>query len=418
MNLRDVCFVTSFVSIKTTNINTSSCPEFSLERGLRQGDPLSPLLLILVMEGLHLSLEKDLLTKPIKGVSVGRSCINLSHFFFADDVIILSEWNVQDLHNIMSTLNSFYQEYEPCVELERLDRKVHKKLSKWKASLLSIGDRFTLIKSVLGSLGIYYFSLFKAPETVINTLEKYNARFFWGGASEKRNMAWVRWDQALASHEKGGLNIGSLKAFNLALLQKWRWRFSTNPNLLWVNLIKVIHGFEAGFDGKGYATSGIWSTIVDLTNYLHSRNFLPKDVLKCHPGNGNKIRFWKDHWIGDEPLSIKYNRLYHLDVNENCLLDERYSEGAWNWNWLKPIISCRIHTMFQTLQVDLAHVICSSSQDVWKWNIVPVVPSLSSWTSWIEATPGPINKKRKLLVIIVCMFWTIWKFPNDVTFNS
>nr|GEX28441.1 retrovirus-related Pol polyprotein from transposon TNT 1-94 [Tanacetum cinerariifolium] len=164
----------------------------------------------------------------------------------------------------------------------RLKEKFTKKPSKWKASLLSIGGRFTLIKSVLD--------------------------FFWGGASEKRKMAWVRWDQALASHEKGGLNIGSLKAFNLALLQKWRWRFTTNPNLLWVKLIKAIHGFEAGFDGKGSATSGIWSIIVGSTNYLHSRNFLPKDILKCHPGNGNKIRFLKDHWIGDEPLCSKYNR--------------------------------------------------------------------------------------------------------------
>nr|GFB82265.1 reverse transcriptase domain, reverse transcriptase zinc-binding domain protein [Tanacetum cinerariifolium] len=227
--------------------------------------------------------------------------------------------------------------------------------------LLLIGGRFTLIKSVLGSLGIYYFSLFKAPETVINTLEKYRARFFWGGASEKRKMAWVQWDQALALHEKRGLNIGSLKAFNLALLQKWRWRFLTNPNLLWVKLIKAIHGFEAGFDGKGCATSGIWSTIVGSTNDLHLRNFLPKDVLKCHPGNGNKIRFWKDHWIGNEPLCSKYNRLYRLDVNENCLLSERYFKGTWNWNWLRPIISGRIHTMFQTFQVDLAPMILSSS---------------------------------------------------------
>nr|GFA30597.1 RNA-directed DNA polymerase, eukaryota, reverse transcriptase zinc-binding domain protein [Tanacetum cinerariifolium] len=370
-------------------------PEFSLERGLRQGDPLSPLLFILVMEGLRLSLGKDFLTKRIKGVSVEKPCINLSHFF-ADDVIILSEWNVQDLHNITSTLNSFYQvsglninnsksnlfgigvtddehheiahvtgcqaSFFPITYLglpigrgmnlvsswNVLIEKFTKKLSKWKASLLSIGGQFTLIKSVLGSLGIYYFSLFKSPETVINTLEKYHARFFWGGASEKRKMVWVRWDQALASHEKGGLNIGSLKAFNLALLQKWSWRFTTNPNLLWVKLIKAIHGFEADFD----------------------------DVLKCHPGNDNKIRFWKDHWIGDEPLCSKYYRLYSLDVNENCLLSERYFE------------------------VDLAPVIPSSSQDVWKWNLgsdgtfsvastrthidLSLIPSSDISTTWIK----------------------------------
>nr|GEV73457.1 hypothetical protein [Tanacetum cinerariifolium] len=299
---------------------------------------------------------------------------------------------------------------------------------------------------------LIFILVMEAPETVINTLEKYRARIFGGGASEKRKMAWVRWDQALASHEKGGLNIGC-------------------------------------------ATSGIWPIIVGLTNYLHSRYFLPKDVLMCHLGNGNKIRFWKDHWIGDEPLCSKYNRLYRLDLNENCLLSERYfevglapviissSQDVWKWNlgsdgtfsvastrthidlslipssdisttWIKDLtrkvnifhwrfnldrLPHRLNLSKHGLDIDsiicpvcnthvesaeLLFFSCDMASQIWRWictwcNIsVQVVPSLSSWTSWIEATPGPINKKRKLLVIIVCMFWTIWKFRNDVTFNS
>ncbi|GJU79067.1 RNA-directed DNA polymerase, eukaryota, reverse transcriptase zinc-binding domain protein [Tanacetum coccineum] len=183
------------------------------------------------------------------------------------------------------------------------------KLSKWKASLLSIGGRYTLIRSILGSLGIYYLSMFKAPETVINILKKYRARFFWGGSNEKKKMAWVRWENILVSRDQGGLGIGSLKAFNLALLQKWRWRFTTNPNLLWVKLIKVIHGYEAGFDGKGCPTSGIWSTIVGSTNYSHSHNLLPKDLLKCLPGNVSVIT--KAHGISNDlgplPLNLCSN---------------------------------------------------------------------------------------------------------------
>nr|GEU63186.1 reverse transcriptase domain-containing protein [Tanacetum cinerariifolium] len=42
--------------------------------------------------------------------------------------------------------------------------RVKKKLSKWKMKMLSIGGRLTLVKSVLGSLPIYNFSIFKVPK--------------------------------------------------------------------------------------------------------------------------------------------------------------------------------------------------------------------------------------------------------------
>ena len=213
--------------------------------------------------------------------------------------------------------------------------------------------RLTLIKSVLGSFGIYYLSMFKAPESIINTLERLRARFFWGGSDGNNKMAWVRWENSLASFEQGGLGIGSLKAFNLALLQKWRWRFTTNPELLWVKLITAIHGSEAGFDGKSCATSGTWSSIVGTTNYLHSHNLLPKDTLKCHLGCGSSIRFWKDLWLGDEPLCSRYNRLFRLDINENCLICDRYNEGNWAWQWQRPV-SGRTETLLHKLQSELA----------------------------------------------------------------
>ncbi|GKC39110.1 hypothetical protein Tco_1051494 [Tanacetum coccineum] len=58
--------------------------------------------------------------------------------------------------------------------------KFNKKLSCWKAKLLSIGGWLTLLKSVMGSLAIYYMSIYKVPATVLKMLESLRARFFWG----------------------------------------------------------------------------------------------------------------------------------------------------------------------------------------------------------------------------------------------
>ncbi|XP_071741452.1 uncharacterized protein [Rutidosis leptorrhynchoides] len=103
---------------------------------------------------------------------------------------------------------------------ESLINKYKARLSSWKASLISSGGRLTLIKSVMGSLGIYFMSLFKCPETILKQLEAIRARFFWGGNASNKEMAWVKWKSILASFEKGGLNVGSLKAFTITLLQK------------------------------------------------------------------------------------------------------------------------------------------------------------------------------------------------------
>nr|GEY38199.1 RNA-directed DNA polymerase, eukaryota, reverse transcriptase zinc-binding domain protein [Tanacetum cinerariifolium] len=54
------------------------------------------------------------------------------------------------------------------------------RLGNWKTKMISYGGRLTLIKSVLGSLVIYFFSLFRAPVSVLKSLESVRQRFFWG----------------------------------------------------------------------------------------------------------------------------------------------------------------------------------------------------------------------------------------------
>ncbi|GJT85864.1 putative RNA-directed DNA polymerase, eukaryota, reverse transcriptase zinc-binding domain protein, partial [Tanacetum coccineum] len=78
--------------------------EFSIKRGLRQGDPLSPFLFILVMEGLHNAISTAVSSGLIRGVKFGSPELTISHLFYVDDMIITTEWNANDLENIICVL--------------------------------------------------------------------------------------------------------------------------------------------------------------------------------------------------------------------------------------------------------------------------------------------------------------------------
>ncbi|XP_022032250.1 uncharacterized protein LOC110933328 [Helianthus annuus] len=60
----------------------------------------------------------------------------------------------------------------------------HNRLSIWKARTLSIGGRLMLVKSVLESLPVYFFSIFKVPCKVVDKLEALIKNFLWGGTEE------------------------------------------------------------------------------------------------------------------------------------------------------------------------------------------------------------------------------------------
>nr|GFA79385.1 cysteine-rich receptor-like protein kinase [Tanacetum cinerariifolium] len=68
-------------------VNGSPTREFHINRGLRQGDPLSPFLFIIAMEGLHVAVEDDISTGLYRGLTVNT--LTLSHFFFADDALFI-----------------------------------------------------------------------------------------------------------------------------------------------------------------------------------------------------------------------------------------------------------------------------------------------------------------------------------------
>ncbi|GKB61275.1 reverse transcriptase domain, reverse transcriptase zinc-binding domain protein [Tanacetum coccineum] len=251
-------------------VNGSPTNEFCMERGLRQGDPLSPFFFLIVAEAHQVIILESCNKGIFKGLKLKDEATNISLLQYADDALIFGEWSRRNVKNLISILNSFRNVSGLGVNLSKssifgvgvnmkevknvasssnckfgslpfiylglpvgrdmskvtnwsdiIDR-FNKRLSSWKAKNLSFGGRLTLSKVVLGSLPTYYLSLFRAPKELINSLEKFCSRFFWGFKEGEKGIVWVKWKSILVSFDKGGLGVGSVHAKNLSLLAKWR----------------------------------------------------------------------------------------------------------------------------------------------------------------------------------------------------
>jgi len=71
-------------------VNGSPTDEFQMERGLRQGDPLSPFLFLLAAEGLNVLMKALVENGTFTGYKVGgANQVVVSHLQFADDTLLI-----------------------------------------------------------------------------------------------------------------------------------------------------------------------------------------------------------------------------------------------------------------------------------------------------------------------------------------
>ena len=97
----------------------------------------------------------------------------------------------------------------------------------------------------------------------------------------------------MASHDHGGLDIGSIVGFNIALILKWWWRFVNNESILWVRVIKSIYGNQGGFDHDHLRVSGPqpWARLLYLIYILKAKNIVGQGTFQRKIGDGSSTKF-------------------------------------------------------------------------------------------------------------------------------
>jgi hypothetical protein len=89
------------------NVNRKLHDNFLPRRGLGQGDPLSPCLLILCAEGFSALLKHAEDVGAVQGVELYSGAPKINHLFFADDSLIVMQANEANARSLMDILDLY-----------------------------------------------------------------------------------------------------------------------------------------------------------------------------------------------------------------------------------------------------------------------------------------------------------------------
>ncbi|XP_071707923.1 uncharacterized protein [Rutidosis leptorrhynchoides] len=385
------CLKSASVSVL---VNGTPTKEFKLGRGVRQGDPLSSFLFIIATEGLNWLTKSAVSNNLYSGVEIDKDKVPISHLQYADDTLFFGSWSLDNIENLMKLLKCFelcsglkinYNKSNPFgvgVDMKEVEYMAHlfgcnvgvfpftylgqpiganmkkiaswkpvidkfeKRLADWKSRTMSFGGRLTLVTSVLNSLPLYYFSLFRAPHCVLNKLECVRRKFFWGGAGEESKISWVKWDEVIRPWTDGGLNIGIHGV--LGILNSGGVNSLDNSNFPWSTIVKT--GFE--IDGLGVDFSKSFSRVI---------------------GDGSNTLFWEDIWIKDKPLKDLFNRLFRLESNGKASVADRIkrdgSSFVPNWSWISEVKGRMAGEVSRLNEMMLDIKLADGKMDRWSWKL-------------------------------------------------
>lgn len=331
--------------IKSTNfsilVNGSPSVPFSPSRGIRQGDPLSPFLFVILMEGLSRYIHKAKAEGKISGLHPFSSLPATTHQQFADDTMLHGSPTVKDakafknilslfrkasgmeinhskstifffnthvsIQNHLTNILGFRKGTLPSkylgaplttkpwkkVHWERLIANMEKRCKHCTHWALNFAGRLVLTKAILQAIPQYMLSILLAPKAILQKIRATQRAFLWSGNAEKRKWALVAWDKVYKSKLARGLNLIDPDISNKTGGAKLWWHWLKETNLPWArhwkeyipncgdqDLIRLQELPEG---------SPIWNLAKNNRNIIQNHSF-------WEIRNGESALFWEDSW--------------------------------------------------------------------------------------------------------------------------
>lgn len=352
-------WMNSIFSSTTSAVLLNGTPGKTLHclRGVRQGDPLSPLLFVLAADFLQSLLNKGkdmgLLSLPIPMISNQDFPV----IQYADDTLIFLEGDTKQLLFLKSVINTFSEatglkvNFRKSMMLpvnmseERLDflsrtfgcskgtfpftylglplslskpavqdflpliNKCQARLGS-VSNLLTQAGRLELTNVVFSALPTFYMCTLALPKSVITRIDKARKHCLWTGSDiNARKPPKAAWEMICKSRQEGGLGVIDIEKQNKAFLLKNFDKFYNKRDTPWVQLIWEKYYPNGKLPGLTKKGSFWWRD--NLKNLEHYKGMASVQVQ-----NGMTVLFWEDSWNGQK-LNSQVPELFSFVINKH-----------------------------------------------------------------------------------------------------
>ncbi|XP_057836467.1 uncharacterized protein LOC131046699 [Cryptomeria japonica] len=286
LGFRD-CVVGWWKEALVVEVNGSPQGFFSTSRGIRQGNPISPFLFILLAKVLGWLIARKRAQGMCKGIEISRAVESTTHSQFANDtclfgvasmheasvmknVLDIFSWATgHEINWLKSEIFFFHTEFGSQKAISRLfGIKIGQLLAKflsmplfsragksdikkglldgckakmegWKSNWLSLASRLLMLKTVVSAMPIFPMAWFKLPGSIIKNMQQKMRKFLWNGNQDHDKISLMAWDRVCKPKGGGGAGLRDWRIINEAMGAKLVWQMYSKPKQRWIQILQA-----------------------------------------------------------------------------------------------------------------------------------------------------------------------------------